>query len=129
MLETQVRSWVRKIPWRRNGNPLQSSRQGNITDRWRLWATVHGAAKESDTTQRLNSNMLIVDMLIFTFQRPQLASPGTSSRFMFVFLGEKRLEWFCSISSGTRIILVSFAKAFLPISPNAQCLVCRTANT
>ena len=30
--------------------------------------------------------------------------------------------------TGTRIILISFTKAFLPISPNVQCLVCRTTN-
>ena len=43
--------WVEKMPWRRNGNPLQILA-------WRIpWTeepgglhTVHGVAKESDTT-------------------------------------------------------------------------------
>ena len=38
-----------------NGNPLQYFRFGNPMDReaWRV--TVHGVAKESDTTERLNN--------------------------------------------------------------------------
>ena len=34
-----------------NGNPLQYSCLGNPVDRGAWWATVHGVAKESDTTQ------------------------------------------------------------------------------
>ena len=41
-----------------NGNPLQYSCLGNPVDRGTWWATVHGVAKESDMTQRLNSNRL-----------------------------------------------------------------------
>ena len=33
-----------------NGNPLQYSCLGNPVDRGAWWATVHGVAKESDTT-------------------------------------------------------------------------------
>ena len=33
-----------------NGNPLQYSCLGNPTDRGAWWATVHGVAKELDTT-------------------------------------------------------------------------------
>ena len=37
--------WVRKIPWRSNGNPLQYSCLENFMER-RVWcATVHGVAK------------------------------------------------------------------------------------
>ena len=38
----------------RNGNPLQYSHLGNPTDRGTWQAIVHGVAKESDTTERLN---------------------------------------------------------------------------
>ena len=34
-----------------NGNPLQYSCLGNPLDRGTWWATGHGAAKESDTTE------------------------------------------------------------------------------
>ena len=34
-----------------NGNPLQSSCLENPMDRGAWWATVHGVAKESDTTE------------------------------------------------------------------------------
>ena len=34
----------------RNGNPLQYSCLENAMDRGAWWATVHGVAKESDTT-------------------------------------------------------------------------------
>ena len=37
--------WVRKIPWRRNGNPLQYSCLGNLMEIGGWWATVHGVAK------------------------------------------------------------------------------------
>ena len=33
-----------------NGNPLQDSCVGNPMDRGARWATVHGVAKESNTT-------------------------------------------------------------------------------
>ena len=39
-----------------NGNPLQYSFLGNPTDRGAWQATVHGVAKESNTTERLNDN-------------------------------------------------------------------------
>ena len=37
--------WVGKIPWKRNGNPLQGSCLGNSMDRGAWWTTVHGVAK------------------------------------------------------------------------------------
>ena len=39
-----------------NGNPLQYSCLGNPMDRGAWWAIVRGVKKESDTTERLNSN-------------------------------------------------------------------------
>ena len=45
-----------RSPGEGNGNPLQYSCVENRMD-GRAWrATVHGVAKESDTTERLNSN-------------------------------------------------------------------------
>ena len=43
-----------------NGNLLQYSCLGNLRDRGAWQATVHGAAKELDTTWRLNSNNNII---------------------------------------------------------------------
>ena len=37
--------WVRKIPWRRNGHPLQYPCLENPMDRGALQATVHGVSK------------------------------------------------------------------------------------
>ena len=37
--------WVREIPGGANGNWLQYSCLGNLTDRGTRWATVHGVAK------------------------------------------------------------------------------------
>ena len=45
-----------RAPKEGNGNPLQYSYLGNPMDRGAWWATVHGVAKESDTTERLNNN-------------------------------------------------------------------------
>ena len=46
--------WVRKIHWK--SNLLLYSYLGNAMDRGACWATVHGVAKKSDTTEGLNSN-------------------------------------------------------------------------
>ena len=45
-----------------NGNPLQYSCLGNLTDRRAWWATVHGVAKESDTTEPLNTYVYFVTL-------------------------------------------------------------------
>ena len=37
--------WVRKIPWRRNGNALQYSFLEKPMDRGAWWATVHGSQR------------------------------------------------------------------------------------
>ena len=37
--------WVRKIPWRRNGNPLHYFCLKNSMDRGAWWARAHGVAK------------------------------------------------------------------------------------
>ena len=39
-----------------NGNPFQYSCLGNFLDEGAWWATVHGAANELGTTERLNNN-------------------------------------------------------------------------
>ena len=41
----------RRSPGEGNGNTLQYSCLGNPMDRGARWATVHGVAKESDTTE------------------------------------------------------------------------------
>ena len=37
--------WVKKIPWKGHGNPLQYSCMEKSMDRGAWWATVYGAAK------------------------------------------------------------------------------------
>ena len=49
MQETGFAPWVRKIPWRRNGNLLQYSCLGNSIDKGAWRDIVHGVA-ESDMT-------------------------------------------------------------------------------
>ena len=43
-----------RFPQEGNGNLLYHSSLGNPMDRGTWWATVHGVAKESDTTERLS---------------------------------------------------------------------------
>ena len=45
-----------RSPGEGNGNPLQDSCLGNPMDKGAWWATVHGVAKESDMTERLNND-------------------------------------------------------------------------
>ena len=40
--------WVGKIPWRRNGNPLQFSCLGDPVYRGAWWTTVYVVSKESN---------------------------------------------------------------------------------
>ena len=44
-----------RSPGEGNGYPLQYSCLGNPMDRGNWWATVHGVAEESDTTEKLNN--------------------------------------------------------------------------
>ena len=60
MWETQVRSWVGKVPWRRNGNPLQCSCLENPMDRGAWRAAVHGVTSR---WTRLNEWHLVSLML------------------------------------------------------------------
>ena len=46
--------WVKKIPWRGKGNPLQYSCLENSMDRGAWQATVHGVA-ELDKTEQLST--------------------------------------------------------------------------
>ena len=45
-----------RSPGEENGKALQDSCLENPMDRGAWWDTVHGAAKELDTTEQLNSN-------------------------------------------------------------------------
>ena len=47
---------LERSPGEGNANPLQYSCLGNPIDRGAWQATVHEAAKESDTTQQLNNS-------------------------------------------------------------------------
>ena len=60
MQETQVRSLCREDALEKeNGNPLQYSSLGNPMARGAWWVTVHGVAKELDTTEQLGNNYLL----------------------------------------------------------------------
>ena len=48
MQEITLDTWVGKIPWRRNGNPLQDSCLGNLMNRGAWQATVRGVSKQLD---------------------------------------------------------------------------------
>ena len=48
--------WVRKIPWRRHGNPLQYSCLGDSMDRGAWWATVHRVTKGQTRLKRLHKH-------------------------------------------------------------------------
>ena len=56
------------IPWRKNGNPLESSCLGKATDRGAWQPTVHRVAKELHTTARL-TNSTAASWLTFTLYR------------------------------------------------------------
>ena len=51
--ETQVRSWVGKIPWRRDRSPTLASLPGESLGQRGWRAAVHGVPEESGTTEHL----------------------------------------------------------------------------
>ena len=56
-----------KIPWERNGNPLQNSGLGNPMGRGAWWATVHGIGKELNMTQKPNKNKFLAIIYILMY--------------------------------------------------------------
>ena len=56
MQETRSIPGSGRSPGGRHGNPLQYSCRENPLDRGAWWATVHGHAKELDSTEGLNNN-------------------------------------------------------------------------
>ena len=66
-------SGLGRFPGGGNGNPLQSSCLGNPMDRGTWQATVHGVAKELDTTWRLKN----IYMCIYTLSwLPRISAAG-----------------------------------------------------
>ena len=59
-----------RSPGEWNGNPFQYSCLENPMDRRPWRATVHGVAKESNTTWWLNNNSLIHKIIFFSFYSP-----------------------------------------------------------
>jgi len=51
-----------RSPGEGNDNPRQYSCLGNPMGRGAWWATVHGIAKELDSTQQLNNNKIIYNI-------------------------------------------------------------------
>ena len=71
--------WVGKIPGKGNGNLLQNSYLGNPMNRGDWRATVHGVAKELDTTERLNDNIEYItnESLLYSSRNPPQCSVVT----------------------------------------------------
>ena len=53
MWETQVRSWIKKIPWRRDGYPFQYSGLENSMNRGTSQGYSPWSHKELDTTEQV----------------------------------------------------------------------------
>ena len=76
--------WVRKIPWRRHGNPLQYSRLENPMDRGALWPTVHGIAKSWTGLKQLSTHAPTPWEAWDVFLGPVGLSSLTGYLFMFL---------------------------------------------
>ena len=59
--------WVRKIPWRRNGNPLHCSCLGNPMDRGAWQGCSPWSHKELDMTSRINNKLSDAGKVLFRF--------------------------------------------------------------
>ena len=58
MQETRFDPWVRKIPWKGNGYPLQYFFLKNSMDRGSWWAVLHWVEKLDTTEQLTDINYL-----------------------------------------------------------------------
>ena len=77
-----VRSLGREDPLEEdNSNPLQYSCLENPIDRGAWWATDHGVAKESDTTEQLNNNQLPCDSPVIFLQIDIPLKPGKGVQY------------------------------------------------
>ena len=104
--------WVRKIPWRGNGSPLQYPRLGNPTDRGAWQATVHGAA-ESDTTEQAHTSFSLLSL------KPLLShihQPPVSLASLYLLLNLKIFHCWIKFSEAPQIIdfllLLYFSEQF-----------------
>ena len=101
------KSWARKIPWRRNGNPFQYSCLENPMDGGACWATVHGVAKSWTRLSNFTHSLNMPWLKDITFQVPRqycslqhrnlLLSPVASTSgccFWFCFISSLFLELF-----------------------------------
>ena len=66
--ETRIRSWVRKIPWRRKWQ-FTPGFIPDPMDRGAWWATVHGVS-ELDTNEQLNNNGPLKHFFSLNFSIP-----------------------------------------------------------
>ena len=60
--------WLGRSPGEGNSYPLQYSGLENSVVRGAWRATVHGVAKESDITERLNNNNKLASLVTLSFQ-------------------------------------------------------------
>ena len=86
-----------RSPGGRNGNPLQYYCLGNPMDRGTQGTAVHGVAKESNTTERVNNNSSLVSLhsyrgvyniLIYNIYCP-IEGEAVETVSDFIFLGSK----------------------------------------
>jgi len=70
-----------------NDNPLQYSCLGNPTERGAWWATLHGVAKQSDTTKTKKQQLMLTLLLHIT---NDLFAASKAQRTLIVF---NWLQW------------------------------------
>ena len=84
---------LRRCPGGGNGNPLQYSCLENSMDRGAWWNTVHGAVKESDTTEKINRTSISQEHVTAA------GCSASSTNARHTLAGKPR--WFPGASCGT----------------------------
>ena len=84
--------WVRKISWRRNGNPLQYPCLENPMDRGAWWATVHRVAKSRTWLKCLSMHTCLSSIVVC-----KLKASGTTPALVTV-TSRVGLEWWVCVS-------------------------------
>ena len=90
-------------PGEGNDNPLQYSCLENSMDRGAWWATVHGVAKELDTTEQLNSSNILWSGEYMSYLKTFKALFQSKS-----WLGQTKYtrRWVCPVYSWELVILI-----------------------
>ena len=87
-----------------SGNPLENSCLENSMDREDWQATIHGVAKESDMTERMQVNLPLFKCLFWNLSYPETSVATWNIGFCSIVLGVMPSTWQAAVNGHGAII-------------------------